>query len=301
MIPAPAKRDKSYDHAHHAGNAADVFKHVTLRGLHDAWAELCDGPVQWVDTHAAAGFYKIGGAGEWERGVVRATKAMRRPGSEAPDMVQAVLGAAPMTAFQSVSGEQTHYSGSSLLLSAWLNGEDALYCCERDEAVAAKLRSRMEREPRAQVISGDAWDTKGWADRLRRDQPVLMLIDPPYATMEDWSQAGELASWLVAGWQAPAAAVVWYPVKGRSRPASRRRSMSTGGAGDWWQVELIVDEHAPEKGSMSGSGMLLVTNEPGLVPKLSATAGAASWLGFAMGERAGWSSVVRSGRRQKGR
>lgn len=301
MIPAPKKKDRIYDHAHHAGNAADVFKHVTLHGLHGAWRQVCAAAVQWVDTHAAAGFYRIGGAGEWERGILRAIDAVGSSSVGAPASVSAVVDAAPMTSFRTAEGRQTHYPGSSLLLSAWLSGEDSLHCCEYDPAVAERLRGRMQREPRAQVLTGDAWDRGIWASALSVEQPVFMLIDPPYADVSEWTDAAELALWLVGEWSAPACAVVWYPIKGRSRPANLRRALSERCPAGWWQSELVVDELAPQKGAMSGSGMLLVTNTPALHDHLWEASAAAAWLGRSLGEPTGWSASVRAAGRPNDR
>ncbi len=301
MIPAPKKKDRSYDHAHHAGNAADVFKHVMLHGLQDAWRQVCATPAQWVDTHAAAGFYRIGGAGEWERGILRAVDALASGPSDVPASVRAVVDAAPMTSFRTADGRQTHYPGSSLLLSAWLTGEESLHCCEYDPAVAERLRGRMQREPRAQVLTADAWDRGTWSSALDGGRPVFMLIDPPYAEVSEWTDAAELALWLVEQRSAPACAVVWYPIKGRSRPANLRRAMSERCPDGWWQSELVLDELAPQKGAMSGSGMMLVTNTPQLHAHLASVSAAAAWLGHAMGEPSGWSAAVRSAGRQNDR
>ena len=51
----------NYRHAFHAGNFADVFKHVTVRMLVAAMARK-DKPFLFLDTHAGRGRYDLAAA-----------------------------------------------------------------------------------------------------------------------------------------------------------------------------------------------------------------------------------------------
>src|SRR5690606_23158450 len=70
--PARVRR-VNYRHSFHAGNFADVFKHVTASRI---IAALCakEKPFRVIDTHGGAGLYDLGGeeasrSGEWRGGV----------------------------------------------------------------------------------------------------------------------------------------------------------------------------------------------------------------------------------------
>ena len=73
----------NYRHAFHAGNFADVFKHVVLLALLDALTAK-DKPLCYLDTHAGAGVYALDETraektGEWHEGVARALAAKSLP------------------------------------------------------------------------------------------------------------------------------------------------------------------------------------------------------------------------------
>jgi 23S rRNA (adenine2030-N6)-methyltransferase len=48
----------NYRHAYHAGNFADVIKHVVLTGLIHSLARK-ETPFCYIDTHAGTGYYDL--------------------------------------------------------------------------------------------------------------------------------------------------------------------------------------------------------------------------------------------------
>ena len=52
----------SYRHSFHAGNHADVLKHITLVAILRYLVSAKDTPLLLVDTHAGAGLYRLDGA-----------------------------------------------------------------------------------------------------------------------------------------------------------------------------------------------------------------------------------------------
>ena len=76
----------SYRHAFHAGNHADVLKHLTLVATLRHLMRK-DGPLTLVDTHAGAGIYRIDGdaaevSGEAQAGIARLRALHRAAESE---------------------------------------------------------------------------------------------------------------------------------------------------------------------------------------------------------------------------
>ena len=72
----------NYRHVFHAGNFADVFKHVVLARI---LRHLAEKPQAYrvIDTHAGAGLYDLAGAlanrtGEWRDGIGRLFPDVRR-------------------------------------------------------------------------------------------------------------------------------------------------------------------------------------------------------------------------------
>jgi len=73
----------NYRHGFHAGNFADVFKHVFLvRGL--VYLTRKETPLRFIDTHAGAGRYDLDDdaarrSPEWRDGIARLLKAKPPP------------------------------------------------------------------------------------------------------------------------------------------------------------------------------------------------------------------------------
>ncbi|MDO9323220.1 MAG: 23S rRNA (adenine(2030)-N(6))-methyltransferase RlmJ, partial [Pseudomonas sp.] len=73
----------NYRHAFHAGNHADVFKHLTLSRL-IALLSRKEAPFAYLDSHAGVGLYDLKGdqstrTGEWLEGVARIWEAKKAP------------------------------------------------------------------------------------------------------------------------------------------------------------------------------------------------------------------------------
>ncbi len=73
----------SYRHAFHAGNHADVFKHIVLQQAL-LYMEQKETPFYYIDTHAGAGAYPLTGvmsekSGEAKSGVLRLSSAQNPP------------------------------------------------------------------------------------------------------------------------------------------------------------------------------------------------------------------------------
>jgi 23S rRNA (adenine2030-N6)-methyltransferase len=293
MIPAHNKAPAAYDHGRHAGNHGDVLKHVLLDGLLEWWMLCHPNGVSVVDTHAAAGFYRLAATGEWQRGYGRVLEvAMSRAGrSPAPSLVERWLNQPPQSSFRR-DGDPSHYAGSATQLSTRLRPVDRLWCTEQDAATAATLKTRMERQPLATVLHADGLDAALWQSTLPADRPAVVFIDPPYAAADEWNALPTFVRALEEALEQPLLVVVWYPLKGRSRPARLRRSLMEGSGLRWWTCEGVVDDTAAERGEMAGSGLMAGWRGAGR-PDVAMLAGAAAWLVETMGVRDRWSLQVR--------
>ncbi len=80
----------AYRHAFHAGNHADVLKHLVLIHLLQHLNQKEKG-YRVIDTHAGAGAYRVGGSQqqhEWEDGVGRLWEAPDAPAGVAAYLAQ---------------------------------------------------------------------------------------------------------------------------------------------------------------------------------------------------------------------
>jgi len=201
-----------YRHSFHAGNFADVHKHVALLALLHALKKKAKG-FQYLDTHAGRGSYDLSGAlGEAAGGIGRFLQAQH----SAPELREY---AALITQFRAAAGRGHLYPGSPLIAASELRAQDRAVMIELqgleahalEEELAALGRVRSE-ALNARVERGD-----GWA-RLRAFLPPperrgLTLLDPPYEdTQQDFSQL--IAAMAEAVRRFPRGVLaLWYPIK----------------------------------------------------------------------------------------
>lgn len=200
----------NYLHAYHAGNFADVHKHVVLLALLAALKRKPT-PLTYLETHAGAGRYDLTGpaamrTGEANHGV----RLVLERAADAPlleDYRAAV-------AVRNPEGGVHEYPGSPLIAAQALRPADRLLLCEREETVAEALRGVFARDPRVAVHRRDGYE----ALKALLPPPVrrgLVLIDPPW---EDAQEAKTLLKHLALGlgrWDT-ATWAIWYPIKLRA-------------------------------------------------------------------------------------
>ena len=175
-----------YRHSFHAGNFADVHKHVTLLALLRALQNKDKGFL-YLDTHAGRGGYdQSSPTPEAAAGVVRFCAAAHT----APELKAF---AAFLADFRALPAHRHVYPGSPLIAVSVLRAQDRAVLIESEGSEARALTGSLAAlphggTPRARIERGD-----GFA-RLRAYLPPperrgLTLIDPPYETTgEDFAR-----------------------------------------------------------------------------------------------------------------
>lgn len=243
----------NYRHAFHAGNFADVLKHVVLARI-VAHLNLKPKPWSYLDTHAGIGLYDLGGpeaerTGEWRNGVGRLRD--RRLGAAAETLL------APWRSVLAELGPE-RYPGSPELVRRLARADDRLRLCEKHPADFASLAAAMGRDRRVKAVEIDGWTALGaWLPPPERRG--LVLIDPPFE--EPGEHARMAAAFLKALQVWPTGTfALWRPIKSPAADAAFLEPIRRAGLGDLIDVEL--DVRAPgDPAVLSGSAML-VANPP---------------------------------------
>ncbi|MFD1704361.1 23S rRNA (adenine(2030)-N(6))-methyltransferase RlmJ [Methylopila henanensis] len=248
----------NYRHAFHAGNFADVLKHVVLARIVD-YLNAKSAPWSYLDTHAGVGVYDLAGGeaertGEWRNGVGRLVG--RRLGAAAETLLapwRAVL-----AEFQTPDGALTRYPGSPEIVRRLARQDDRLRLCELHPKDRQSLAAALGRDERAKVVEIDGWTALGaWLPP--RERRGLVLVDPPF------EQPGELARmaerFLAAHRVWPTGVyALWYPVKDPAAIRELTGPLIAAGVGKLLRVELMVREPSDPR-LLSGSG-LVIANPP---------------------------------------
>ena len=210
----------NYRHHFHAGNFADVMKHVLLLRLVRAMQRKDKG-LLYLDTHAGRGGYDLETAAqgdtlarppEWPAGLGRLWAEPELPEPLA-DYVSQVR--AHDRSQGNLTSEPRFYPGSPLLVRGLARPQDRLALCELHPAECDALKAAMQFTPRisVQLLDGQI------APRAMLPPPekrALVLIDPPFEAPDEFTRIaatlGEGLARLPGGVFA-----VWYPLTERAR------------------------------------------------------------------------------------
>ena len=246
----------NYRHGFHAGNHADVLKHLVLVALLDAFRRKAS-PFLVLDTHAGRGRYDLAGDQAQRTGEAQAGFGRLAPGPGDPPAFARYLEA--VAAAQ--AGAPGTYPGSPALVAAALRDDDGLVACELQPEEAGALKNLLAGDPRCHVHQRDGYAAmkallppKLGTVRFNRG---LVLIDPPYeAQLEEFGFV--LAALRDALARFPQGVfAVWYPIKRRPtlQPFFRKVAALPAKAAVTFEL-LVRRDDSPLR--MNGSGMLLV-------------------------------------------
>jgi 23S rRNA (adenine2030-N6)-methyltransferase len=200
----------NYRHAFHAGNFADVIKHVVLvRVL--TYLQEKPSAFRVIDTHAGAGRYDLTGeeagrSGEWRQGIARLLSANLDAASVA--LLKPYL---DIVRSHNAGAELSAYPGSPLIARALLRPQDRMTVCELEPHAHRQLVASLRRDEQARVVKIDGWMALS-AYVPPQERRGLVLVDPPF------EQAGEFER-LAGGFAAAHAKwptgifMLWYPLK----------------------------------------------------------------------------------------
>lgn len=202
----------NYRHAYHAGNFADVLKHVVLARVL-TYMKLKPQPFRVIDTHAGAGRYDLDGieagkTNEWRDGIGRLLHA------DVSNDVAALL-APYLDAVRAINADDTvrFYPGSPLIARHLMRAGDVLMANELHPDDAARLIAEFRHTRDTKVLSGDAW---GAVKALLPppERRGVVLIDPPFERPDEFAMLeGALRNALSRF--ATGVYLVWYPIKDR--------------------------------------------------------------------------------------
>jgi len=204
----------NYRHGYHAGNFADVLKHVALCELLRLLTAK-DKKLFVLDTHAGAGGYDLAGGlarrtGEAEAGVVRLAAA---PRSSVPAAVARYLAAVAAydRKFGPAGGRLRRYPGSPRLVRAALRPGDRFVACEMHPEEALALKREFAGDRAVDVRQADGYKAlKALLPPVERRG--LVLIDPPFEASDEFERLSRALRQGVRRF-ATGCYAVWYPIK----------------------------------------------------------------------------------------
>ncbi|AZN72425.1 23S rRNA (adenine(2030)-N(6))-methyltransferase RlmJ [Georhizobium profundi] len=244
----------NYRHIYHAGNFADVLKHIVLARL-VAYLKGKDKAFRVIDTHAGIGLYDLTSdeaqrTGEWIGGIGRLLDA-DVPAEIAP-LIAPYLD--QVRALNPKSGV-THYPGSPKIARMLFRPQDRLSAIELHPLDAETLRSVFAGDFQTRVIALDGWLALG-AHVPPKEKRGLVLIDPPFEQDGEFERMTDGLARALRRWRG-GTYCLWYPLKEDAAVEAFHRRIEALGMEDVLCAELWVRDPRTEKG-LNGSGLVIV-------------------------------------------
>ncbi|MDO5625439.1 MAG: 23S rRNA (adenine(2030)-N(6))-methyltransferase RlmJ, partial [Pseudomonadota bacterium] len=266
----------SYRHAFHAGNHADVLKHITLLATLRHLMKK-DTPLTLVDTHAGAGLYRLDAAaahtsGEAEAGIARLRPLLGAEGTP-PALADYLAVLARFNPGAPEGGAWRVYPGSPLLMHALMNEpareavHDRLKLFELHPTDAQALHAHISQLDAGRRVSMSHEDGFTGLKALlpppasgSGSRRALVLMDPSYEIKTDYAK---VAASVQDGLKrfATGTYLVWYPVIPRPEAHElprRLKTLATQAGRAWLHATLHVGAASEGEGGLSASGMFAI-------------------------------------------
>ncbi len=240
----------SYRHYFHAGNHADVLKHVVQSLIIESLKEK-EKAFLYLDTHAGAGCYQLSDQKQYQNeyltGIARIWQRTDLPVALQP-YLSVVRALNPHDRLR-------YYPGSPLIARHLLRQQDKMHLTEQHSGDYPLLRNTFLQDKRVRVQKEEGWQ------QLKSQLPPLtrrgfILMDPSYEIKTDWQQA---VTGIVEGHSRFATGIyaLWYPVVLRQRVKRLLTNLQAAGVRNILQIELGLCPDTDRRG-MTASGMIVV-------------------------------------------
>jgi 23S rRNA (adenine2030-N6)-methyltransferase len=242
----PPKRVMKYRHSYHAGNFADVHKHVATLALVAALARKDKGFL-YLETHAGSGEYSA--SDEADAGITRIAGA-RFKSEELVHYLKAV------EAYRKSKSNPRAYPGSPILAAGELRPQDRGIAVEIQPPEARALERALGGGTSMRVETGDGFQ------RLRAHLPpqerrALVLIDPPYEeTRQDFERISTSLTDALRRFES-GVYCAWYPIKEEREVASWKVGLARALNRELLFSEVWIYPRDSRVG-LNGSGLAIV-------------------------------------------
>lgn len=276
----------AYQHAYHAGNFADLHKHLLANTLAEQLLRK-ESPVTFIDTHAGRGWYPLAAREteqlrEYEQGVLPLWQTRSRWLSESGGMLQratdkpiarwlARLADMQPDAGKNNASELSVYPGSPWWLSQSLRRGDRLLAYELHPGEIYHFdQAPVQRDSLGKVMRRQQDGLSGLLAAVPVTTPrVAVLIDPSYELKNEYRDVAEVVVETLRK-SRHATIMIWYPMLPAGRQHDLLERLKKQSPAPMWRSELLIDTPEGEHG-MYGSGMLVI-NPPWQFDRLFTTA-----------------------------
>jgi 23S rRNA (adenine2030-N6)-methyltransferase len=240
----------NYKHIYHAGNFADVAKHVGLMYCLGA-LQRKDAAFFVLDSHAGRGYYDLQApeahkSGEAERGIQR--------------LIETSMGATQLADYfatiRARRGKRlARYPGSPALIASGLRPQDRALFVELMPAEARAAEREIESLGRVRTEIGDGYAALK-AFLPPEERRGLVLIDPPYESLDELKLMLQALADAYRRWPS-GIFLMWYPIRSASQRSMVHARFEALRIPKMLFADLAI--HPDDAGvGLAGSGLMIV-------------------------------------------
>ena len=242
----------SYRHSFHAGNHADVLKHIVLMLILEN-LKLKEKGFFYLDTHSGVGRYRLSSnesekTGEYKEGIERLW--------DQTDLPEDVARYVKMIKKLNYGGKELrYYAGSPLISAELLSPQDRALLTELHPSDYPILRKNFS-DYKNVTVKCDNGFQQVKATLPPKERRGLVLIDPPYELKEDYDLVVKA---IEEGYKrfATGTYAIWYPVVLRQQTKRIFKGLEATEIRKILKIELSVRPDSDQRG-MTASGMVVI-------------------------------------------
>lgn len=241
----------SYRHSFHAGNHADVVKHIVQSLILDALKQK-DKPFVYHDTHSGVGRYDLQDersekTGEFKQGIARIWQR-----DDIPADIASYIDAIKVL---NQGDELRYYPGSPKVARAQIREQDRMVLTELHPSDFPLLLQEFRGDRQVKIYKEDAF-ARLKASLPPKERRGVVLIDPPYELKHEYMDVVKAIDESYKRW-ATGTYAIWYPVVYRANIDKMLSGLEALGIRKILQIELGVEPDTEERG-MTASGMIVI-------------------------------------------
>ena len=239
----------SYKHGYHAGNQADVLKHICLIQAYKSLKKHHNS-ISYIDTHAGSGDYKfesdyMSKNKEYENGISILENYKYEN--------QSIKFYLKIIRNINNSKKISFYPGSPLIMSHLSDNSDKLSFYELHNNEFILLRKNLSKQINSKFFNKDGFDFTN--QKINSNEKTLVLIDPSYEIKDDFEKVVNILRTLDKEYS-NLTALIWYPVLNVENNDLFIENIRKIGSNRITRIELPLKKYNEDIG-MKGTGIIL--------------------------------------------
>ena len=237
----------SYKHGYHAGNHADVMKHIIMLYLYNLEKKV-NNSISYIDTHSGNGIYKyiskyMDKNKEYKEGI---KKIQNYKGNN-------ILIKNYLSTINKITKKNNYYPGSPIFISSISDKNDKLFFCELHNNEYNLLKKNLREFTNIKIVNSDGF--KFIDDNINKEKKYFIFIDPSYEIKEDFSKIIQILNNI--DYYSNSKILIWYPVLNIFENDTLIENIRRKGISNIINAELPIVKYGENTG-MQGSGLLII-------------------------------------------